>query len=243
MLSIYTKEINTFFSSLMGYIVIAVFLTITGLFMFVFPDTSLLRFGYASLGPFFQLVPNILTFIIPAICMRVFAEERATGAIELLITKPLREWEIVGGKYLACLTLVLIALLPTILYYFTIYRLGAPAGNIDAGGTIGSYLGLTFLAMAFVAIGLFASSVTNSQIVGFLLALALTFWCYFGFDLLASLPVFDGGLGLFLQSLGMQEHFRSLGRGLIDSRDVVYFLSFTAFFLLLTVISLERRKW
>ncbi|MCX8211636.1 MAG: ABC-2 type transport system permease protein [Neolewinella sp.] len=243
MLAIYTKEINAFFSSLIGYIVIAVFLMVMGFFMFVVPDSSLLRFGYASLGPFFTLAPNVLTFIIPAICMRAFAEEKQTGAIELLVTRPLRDVEIIMGKFLACLTLVVIALIPTLLYYYTVYQLGAPVGNIDAGGTIGSYLGLVLLSMAFVAIGLFASSLTSNQIVGFLLALALTFFFYFGFDLVASIPSFDGKPSLFIESLGMQAHFRSLGRGLIDSRDVVYFLSVTAFFLLLTVLSLERRKW
>lgn len=243
MLAIYRKEINSFFSSLIGYLVIAVFLLVLGLFLFVFPETSLLDFGYASLGPFFTLAPNVLTFIIPAICMRAFAEERQTGAIELLVTRPLRDIDIVLGKFFACLTLVIIALLPTVLYYLTIYQLGAPVGNIDAGGTIGSYLGLVFLTMAFVAIGLFASSLTSNQIVSFLLALALSFWCYFGFELLSTLPIFYLKGEAFLQSLGMQDHFRSLGRGLIDSRDIIYFLSLTAFFLLLTVLSLERRRW
>ncbi|TXF91682.1 gliding motility-associated ABC transporter permease subunit GldF [Neolewinella aurantiaca] len=243
MLAIYTKEINAFFSSLIGYIVIAVFLLVMGFFMFVVPDSSLLRFGYASLGPFFTLAPNVLTFIIPAICMRAFAEEKQTGAIELLVTRPLRDIEIVMGKFLACLTLVVIALVPTVLYYYTIYQLGAPVGNIDAGGTIGSYLGLVFLSMSFVAIGLFASSLTSNQIVSFLLALALSFFFYFGFDLVASIPGFDGRPALFIESIGMQAHFRSLGRGLIDSRDVVYFFSMTAFFVLLTVLNLERRKW
>jgi len=243
MLAIYRKEINAFFSSLIGYIVIAVFLVIMGLFLFIFPDTSLLDFGYATLGPFFTLAPNVLVFIIPAICMRAFAEEKQTGAIELLVTRPLRDFDIVMGKFLACLTLMLLALLPTLLYYVTVYQLGAPVGNIDAGGTFGSYLGLSFLCMAFVAIGLFASSLTSNQIVSFLIALALCFWCYFGFDLLAGLPFFYANGEVFVQNLGMQAHFRSLGRGLIDSRDVVYFLSVTAFFLLLTVLSLERRKW
>ena len=243
MLAIFQKEISAFFSSLIGYIVVGVFLLITGLFMFVFPDTSLLEFGYASLGPFFTLVPNVLTFIIPAVCMRAFAEERQTGAIELLVTRPLRDVEIVLGKFFACLLLVVIALAPTLLYYYTVYQLGAPVGNIDAGGTFGSYLGLLFLSMAFVAIGLFASSLTSNQIVSFLLALALSFFFYFGFDLFSTLPGLDGRLGLFVQSLGMQDHFRSLGRGLIDSRDVVYFLSLTGFFVLLTVLSLERRRW
>ena len=243
MLAIFRKEINSFFSSLIGYLVIGVFLLVMGLFLFVFPDTSLLTFGYASLGPFFTLAPNVLTFIIPAVTMRAFAEERQTGAIELLVTRPLTDWQIVLGKFLACLVLVLIALLPTLLYYFTIYQLGDPVGNIDGGGTAGSYLGLTFLSMAFVAIGLFASSLTSNQIVAFLLALALSFWMYFGFSLLASLPAFYLNGETLVESLGMQAHFHSLGRGLIDTRDVIYFLSLTAFFLLGTVISLERRKW
>lgn len=243
MLAIFWKEINTFFSSLIAYVVIGLFLVITGLFMFVFEDTSLLNYGFATLGPFFSLVPNIFIFVIPAICMRAFAEENQSGAIELLVTKPLRDIDIILGKYIACLLLVLFALLPTLLYYYTVYQLGAPVGNIDAGGTLGSYIGLVFLAMAFVAIGLFASSLTSSQIVSFLLATALCFWCYFGFDYLSQLPIFFGTLDAFLQDLGMLEHFNSLGRGLIDSRDVVYFLSVTAFFLLLTVLSLERRKW
>ena len=243
MTAIFRKEINAFFASLIGYVVIAVFLIVMGLFLFVFPDTSLINYGYATLGPFFTLAPNVLLFIIPAICMRAFAEERQTGSIELLVTRPLRDIEIVMGKFLACLTLVVIALLPTLLYYYSVYQLGEPVGNIDAGGTIGSYLGLLFLSMAFVAIGLLASSLTTNQIVSFLLALAITFWVYFGFDYLASLPVFYGSGDAFISSLGMQEHFRSLGRGLIDSRDVIYLLSITAFFLLLTVLSLERRKW
>ena len=243
MLAIFRKEINSFFSSLIGYLVIGIFLLVMGLFMFVFPDTSLLNFGYASLGPFFSMVPNVLIFIIPAVTMRAFAEERQTGAIELLVTRPLTDAAIVFGKFAACLLLVLLAFVPTALYYYTVYQLGAPVGNIDAGGTVGSYVGLAFLAMAFVAIGLFASSLTANQIVSFLLALALSFFLYFGFSLLAGLPLFYLSGENFVESLGMQQHFHSLGRGLIDSRDVVYFLSVTAFFLLLTIISLERRKW
>ncbi|CAH1000227.1 hypothetical protein LEM8419_01376 [Neolewinella maritima] len=243
MLAIYRKEISGFFASLIGYVVIGVFLIVMGLFLFVFPDTSLLTYGYASLGPFFRLAPNVLLFLIPAICMRALAEERQTGAIELLLTRPLRDWDIVLGKFLACLTLVVIALLPTLLYYYTVYQLGEPVGNIDMGGTLGSYLGLLFLSMAFVAIGLFASALTTNQIVSFLLALALSFWCYFGFDYLAALPVFYGNGDQLIASLGMQDHFQRLGRGLIDTRDVMYFMTLTALFLLLTVLSLDRRRW
>ena len=243
MLAVYRKEINAFFASLIGYVVIGVFLIVTGLFLFVFPETSLLNYGYATLGPLFTLAPNVLLFLIPAICMRALAEERQTGAIELLVTRPLTDWQIVLGKFLACVTLVVIALLPTGLYYYSVYQLGEPVGNIDTGGTIGSYIGLLFLSMAFVAIGLFASALTTNQVVSFLLALALCFGCYFGFDYLASLPIFYGNGDRLLGSLGMQEHFRSLGRGLIDTRNVVYFLSVTGVFLLLTLLSLARRKW
>ncbi|MEM6396235.1 MAG: gliding motility-associated ABC transporter permease subunit GldF [Bacteroidota bacterium] len=243
MLAIFRKELNAFFSSLVGYVVIGLFLTILGLFMFVFNDTSLLEYGFATLDPFFGLVPNVFILIIPAICMRTFAEERQTGAIELLLTKPLKEWRIVLGKFLACFSLVLFALLPTVLYYFTMYQLAQPVGNIDQGAIMGSYFGLVFLAGAFVSIGLFASSLTSNQIVSFLLAAALCFWMYFGFDYISTLDVFFGRSDAFIQSLGMRDHFDSLSRGLIDTRDLVYFVSITAFFLMLTLLNLERRKW
>jgi len=169
MLAIFRKEINAFFASLIGYLVIAVFLIVMGLFLFVFPDTSLLSYGYATLSPFFQLAPNVLLFLIPAICMRAFAEERQTGAIELLVTRPLRDRDIVLGKFWACLLLVVIALLPTLLYWYTLYQLAEPVGNVDVGGTLGSYLGLLLMSTTFVAIGLLASSLTTNQIVSYLL--------------------------------------------------------------------------
>lgn len=243
MLAVFRKELNAFFSSLVGYVVIGLFLTILGLFMFVFNETSLLEYGFATLDPFFGMVPNVFIFIIPAICMRAFAEERQSGAIELLLTKPLREWRIVLGKYLACFCLVLFALLPTVLYYLTMYQLAQPVGNIDQGAILGSYFGLVFLASAFVSIGLFSSSLTSNQIVSFLLAAALCFWMYFGFDYMSTLDAFFGSYDAFIQSLGMRDHFDSLSRGLIDTRDLVYFLSITAFFLMLTLLNLERRKW
>lgn len=243
MLAIFRKEINTFFSSLIGYVVIGLFLAILGAFLFVFPNTSLLEYGFATLNPFFNIVPNIFILVIPAITMRAFAEEKQSGAIELLVTKPITDLQIILGKYLASLALVLFALLPTLLYFLTIYQLAAPVGNVDIGGTIGSYIGLVFLAMAFVSIGLFASSLTSNQIVSFLLATAICFWCYFGFDYLSELPSFNGGIQAFVQELGMLYHFNSLSRGLLDSRDIIYFLSLTAFFIMLTLLSLERRKW
>lgn len=243
MYAIFRKEINTFFSSLIGYVVIGLFLAVLGAFMFIFPGTSLLDYGFATLGPFFSMVPNVFIFVIPAITMRAFAEERQSGAIELLVTKPLTDFQIIMGKYLASLVLVLFALLPTLLYFLTIYQLASPVGNVDIGGTVGSYLGLVFLAMAFVAIGLFASSLTTNQIVSFLIATAISFWCYFGFDYLSELSGLNTGLQAFVQELGMLHHFNSLGRGLVDTRDLVYFLSLTGFFLMLTLLNLERRKW
>ena len=243
MLAIFRKEINAFFSSLIGYVVIGLFLAILGAFLFVFPNTSLLEYGFATLDPFFTIVPNVFILVIPAITMRAFAEEKQSGAIELLVTKPITDLQIILGKYLASLALVLFALVPTVLYFLTVYQLAAPVGNVDIGGTIGSYIGLVFLAMAFVAIGLFASSLTSNQIVSFLLATALCFWCYFGFDYLSDLPAFNSGIQAFVQELGMLYHFNSLGRGLLDSRDLIYFLSLTAFFIMLTLLSLERRKW
>ncbi len=239
--AIFRKEINAFFSSLIGYIVVGVFLVLLGLFLFVFPDTSLLNAGFASLDPLFGLAPNIFIFLIPAITMRSFAEERQNGAIELLLTRPLREWDILFGKYLASLVLVAMALLPTLLYYLTIHQLGVPKGNLDAGGILGSYIGLFFLAAAFVAIGIFASSLTTNQIVSFLLAAALCFWFYFGFDYLSRLPIFVGKGDDTVQMLGMLYHFESLSRGVLDTRDLIYFFSLVALFLAGTLFNLERR--
>lgn len=243
MLSIFRKEINLFFSSLIGYIVVGVFLVVLGLFLFVFPDTSLLSYGFASLDPLFDMAPNIFVFLIPAITMRTFAEEQQSGTIELLVTRPISDWQIILGKYLASLMLVVFALIPTILYYYTIYDLGAPQGNLDSGGIMGSYIGLFFLAAGFVAIGVFASSITKNQIVAFLLATALCFWFYWGFDYLSRLPIFVGKGDDIVQMMGMLYHYDSLSRGVIDSRDVIYFLSISGFFLFLSMLALERRKW
>ncbi len=243
MWSIFRKEINLFFSSLIGYIVIGVFLVILGLFMFVFPDTSLLSYGFASMDQLFSMAPSVFVFLIPAITMRTFAEEQQSGTIELLVTRPIHELQIILGKYLAALALVLFAILPTILYYYTVYDLGAPRGNLDSGGIMGSYVGLVFLSAAFVAIGVFASSITTNQIVAFLLATALCFWFYWGFDYLSLLPIFVGRGDDVVQMFGMLFHYDSLSRGVIDSRDVIYFLSIIGLFIMMTLISLERRKW
>ncbi len=243
MWSIYRKEINAFFSSLIGYLVIAAFLVLLGLFMFVFPDTSLLEYGFATMEQLFSLAPSLFVLIIPAITMRTFAEEQQTGAIELLVTRPIADLSIILGKLLASLSLVVIALLPTVLYYYTVYELGNPRGNLDTGGILGSYVGLLMLAAAFVAIGVFVSSLTANQIIAFLLAAFLCFWMYWGFQYMSQLPVFVGRTDDLVQQLGMLHHYNSLSRGVIDSRDMVYFLSLIALFVFFTLLSLERRKW
>lgn len=243
MVSIFLKEVNTFFSSLIGYIVIGVFLIALGLVLFVFPDTSLLQYDYATLDQLFDIAPMIFAFLIPAITMRSFAEEQQTGTIELLATKPVSDLSIVLGKFLACLTLVVFAILPTLLYYYTVYQLGSPKGNLDSGAIMGSYLGLLFLGGAFVGIGVFASSLTNNQIVAFILATFLCFLIHWGFDLFSKLPVFVGKSDVLVQMLGIEYHYNSISRGIVDSRDVIYFLSVIAIFIMLTLTSLERRKW
>jgi ABC-2 type transport system permease protein len=182
-------------------------------------------------------------FLIPAVTMRTFAEEKQTGTIELLATRPITDWQIVGGKFLACFALVGFALVPTILYYVTVYQLGAPVGNLDSGGILGSYIGLFFLAGTFAAIGVFASSLTNNQIVAFVLATFLCFFTYLAFDYLSRLPIFFGKTDDIVQSIGIAYHYDSISRGVLDSRDVVYFLSIISLFLAATVLSLGRRRW
>ena len=182
-------------------------------------------------------------FLISAVTMRSFAAEKQTGTIELLVTRPITDWQIVGGKFLACMGLVVFALMPTLLYYLTVYQLGAPKGNLDSGGIIGSYIGLVFLAGAFVAIGVFASSLTNNQIISFVLATFLCFFIYLAFDLFSRLPLFYGKADDVVQSFGIQYHYESVSRGVLDTRELVYFISLIVLFLAATVLSLGRRKW
>lgn len=243
MASIFWKEINTFFSSLIGYIVIGVFLVIMGLVLFIFPDTSLLEYNVATLDQLFLMAPLVFMFLIPAVTMRSFAEEQQNGTIELLTTRPLSDLSIVLGKFLACLLLVVFALLPTLLYYLTVYQLGAPVGNLDSGAIAGSYFGLIFLAAIFVAIGIFASSLTTNQIVAFVLATFLCFLFHYGFYYFSQLPVFFGRTDDLVQMIGIDYHYESISRGLVDTRDLVYFLSVSALFIAMTVVSIGRRKW
>ena len=243
MLTLFIREINNFFNNLIGYISIGIFLVINSLFLWVFPlDTNVLQSGYASLEGLFSMGPFVFLFLIPAITMRFFADEKKSGTIEFLLTKPLTDLQIVLAKYFAAFVLVVFSLLPTLIYVVTVYRFGLPVGNIDMGATWGSYLGLLFLGAAFVAMGLFASSLTDNQIVSFIISIFLCGFAYIGFEFIYTLDLF-GQLDLFIRNLGIYAHYTSISRGVVDSRDMIYFLSIVVLFLLLTKIRLESRKW
>lgn len=243
MYSLLKKEIQAFLGSLIGYIVIVVFITIMGLIMWVFPgDLNVLDNEYASLSPLFTMAPWIFMFLIPAVTMRLFADENRSGTIELLLTKPLTDLQIILSKYFAGLLLVLFSILPTLVYYASIYYLGSPVGNLDQGGSWGSYLGLLFLAAGFVGIGLFSSSLSDNQVIAFIIAVFLSFFFFIGFDFISSLDLF-GAVDLLIMKLGINEHYASMSRGVIDSRDAIYFLSLIAFFIVLTRLKLSARKW
>ncbi|MFZ2905694.1 MAG: gliding motility-associated ABC transporter permease subunit GldF [Cyclobacteriaceae bacterium] len=242
MIQVIIKEFSSFLNSLIAYVVMGVFLTSMGLLMWVFPETSVMEYGYATMDTLFSLGPYVFIFLVPAITMRSFAEERKSGTMELLLTKPLTDWDIILGKFFACFLLVLFALLPTILYYFTISALGNPAGNIDTPGVIGSYIGLALLGGVFCAVGMVASSITSSQIVAFILAAFLCFILFTGFESIASLNVWSAN-ALLIKQVGMLYHFDALSKGLIDSRDIIYFLSVGAFMLLISKTILSARSW
>lgn len=243
MLSLLKKEIQSFLGSLIGYIVIIVFLTIVGLVLWVFPgNLNVLDGEYASLGALFNLAPWVFMFLIPAVTMRLFAEENRTGTIEQLLTKPLTDLQIIAAKYFAGFVLVLFSLVPTLIYFLSLYYLGSPQGNIDQGGMWGSYLGLLFLAAGFVAIGLFSSSLSDNQVISFIIAVFLSFICFIGFDFIGSLG-FLGSIDLLFIKLGINEHYTSMSRGVIDSRDALYFFSLIGFFFMLTKLKLASRNW
>jgi len=243
MWSIYKKEMNGFFSSLIAYLTIGIFLIIIGLFMWVFTETSILNGRYANMDQLFSLAPFIFMFLIPAITMRSFAEEKQHGTFEFLVTKPVTDAQIILAKYFACLSLVLFALLPTLIYFYSVYSLGSPVGNLDVGAIIGSYVGLFFLAAIFVAIGIFASSLSANQIVAFILAVFLCFFMYLAWSYLSGLPLFFGKTDLIVRSIGIDDHYISMSKGKIDTRDLVYFLTVISFFIYLTFVSLSKRKW
>ncbi|NOU45682.1 MAG: gliding motility-associated ABC transporter permease subunit GldF [Bacteroidales bacterium] len=243
MLALFRKEISSFLNSLTGYLVIAVFLLINGMFLWVFStEFNLLDFGYANLDGLFVLAPFVFLFLVPAICMRSFADEQKSGTIEMLLTKPITDLQIITAKYLSSLSLVIFSLIPTLIYYFTVYQLGLPKGNLDMGGIMGSYIGLFFLGATFTAIGIFSSSITDNQILSFILAAIISGFMYLGFEFIFSFSLF-GPFDLFIKQMGISSHYSSISRGVIDTRDILYFLSVIALFLSFTKLALSARRW
>jgi len=241
-IALFRKEINSFFSSIIGYIVIILFLLVNAIFFWLKSDDNILYYGYANMDLFFDRAPYIFLLLIPAITMRLFAEEKSIGTIESLMTKPISETKIILAKYLAAVVLVLIAILPTLTYYISLYYVGNPVGNIDTGAVMGSYMGLLLLASIYVSIGLFASSISDNQIVSLLISVVLCLAMTWGFNSLGSLSFFKS-LNLLIYELGILPHYVSISRGVIDTRDIVYFVGVNAFFLLGTKTVLQKRKW
>ena len=240
---LFKKEIQGFFSSLTGYLVIAVFLAVTGLCLWVFPGVlNIPESGYASLDSLFYIAPWVFLFLVPAITMRSFAEETKSGTIELLLTKPISEWQLTVAKFLAAATLVLIALLPCVVYIISVWQLGNPVGNLDTGATYGAMIGLILLGGVYAAIGTFTSSLTDNQIIAFIAAALTSFVFYEGFNALAKL-ISEAGVQDFISYLGIKEHYASISRGVVDLRDLVYFFGVMLLFLLLTQLKLQSRKW
>jgi ABC-2 type transport system permease protein len=240
MLSIFKKEINQFFSNLTGYIAIILFLLINAVFLFILKDSSIFEFGYASLEKFFELAPWVLIFLVPAITMRSLSDEFRTGTFEILKTKPLSAWQIALGKYFSILVVLLLAIVPTTIYIITIKTISAQ-GGIDSGGILGSYIGLFLLAAVFAAISLCCSGFTNNAVVAFLVSAFSCLILYFGFNALSKLPFFANELDYYIEMLGIDFHYRSLSRGVLDSRDLIYFLSVIFIFLLATVKNLHKK--
>ncbi|MCO6483719.1 MAG: gliding motility-associated ABC transporter permease subunit GldF [Flavobacteriales bacterium] len=235
------KEVQVFLGSLIGHMVIVVFLLLTGLALWVFPG-NVLDSGYANLGPLFEVAPWVFLFLAPAVTMRSFSEERRVGTMELLLTKPITELQLVMAKYVAALLLVLLALLPTLIYWYSIGALAVPPWNLDNGAIRGSYIGLFFLASSFTAMGIFASSLTESQIVSFLIAALLCFALYVGFGLMADFSALGAWEGP-VKNMGIEAHYTSMSRGVIDLRDVLYFLGVDAIFILATRTVVQSRTW
>lgn len=242
MIALFKKEITTFFTSPIGYLVIGLFLMATGLFLWVFDGPyNIPNSGFASLTPFFELAPWIFTFLIPAITMRSISDEDKAGTLELLLTKPITTWQLTLGKYIGIIALILIALLPTLTYVWAIYDLGNPVGNLDIGATIGSYVGLIFLAGAFASIGLYTSSLSNNQIIAFISAVCICFFLYYGFEGIAEYNAL-GAVDHYISKIGIKSHYDSISRGVVDTRDLIYFISTILFFLFLTTLRLKKHR-
>ena len=243
MWALFNKEISGFFSSLTGYLVIAVFLLLNSLFMWIVPGQfNVIGNGYATMDSLFAIAPWVFLFLVPAICMRMFSEEKRTGTLDLLYTRPVSELQIILAKFLASWALVLFSLLPTLIYFWSVSRLGSPPGNMDMGGTWGSYIGLLFLGGIYAAIGIFASSLTGNQIVAFILAVFLSFLMYLGFEFISGIA--ESGSTVFMISrLGISYHYNSISRGVIDSRDILYFAGVILLFIVGTRTVLQSNKW
>ena len=243
MFAIFIKEVSGFFSSLTWYVAATSFLVVNGLIMWVFPGAmNVLDSGYSTLETLFIIAPWVFLFLVPAITMKTFAEEKKNGTIELILTRPISDLRLVLGKYFASVLLVLLILIPSLIFFISVYLLGSPVGNIDTGGTWGSFIGLFFLAAAYAAIGVFASSLTDNQIVSFILAMVIALFVFSGFDSLASLGLFSDIKYLLVQ-LGINEHYSSMSRGVIDTRDVIYFVCLSSIFIIATRIRIQSRKW
>ncbi len=243
MIALLKKEISQYFASLTGYVVIFVFLLINGLFLWIIPtEFNIIDNGYAYLDNLFMLSPWLLLFIIPAITMRSFSEEKKNGTLEIILTKPISELQLTLSKFFANLIIVLLAISPTIVYYLTIYNISYPIGNVDSAGIFGSYIGLLMLSATFVSFGIFSSSITDNQVVAFIISITLCLFAYIGFEYIYSFNIF-GKYDLIIKNIGISPHYSSLSRGVIDIRDVIYFLSTISIFILLTKTSIESRKW
>ena len=243
MFDIYKREIGSFFNSLTGYVVIIVYLLVNSLFMWVLPgDWNILDSSYAGLDTLFILSPWIFLFLVPAVTMRTIAEEKRSGTLELLLTRPLTERQIIYGKYLAAVSLVVLAMIPGIIYYLSVYFLGEVPGNLDSGGILGSYLGLLFLASIYASCGVFASSLSDNQVVAFILAVLISAVMYIGFDVFALLPGLKA-IDELVVSLGINEHYKSMSRGVVDINDITYYLVCILILMELTRLVLVSGKW
>lgn len=240
--AVFLKEISSFFGSLSGYIVISIFLIANSLFLWVFPGQyNVLDSAYANLDTFFLMAPWIFLFLVPAVTMRLFSDEKRTGTIEILYTRPLSNLQIILSKYLAGISLVILSLVPTLIYFVSVGLLGDPVWNLDTGAFWGSFIGLFFLAAVYVAIGVFSSSITENQIIAFLTGMILSFFFYIGFEAISALEFWKGFSGA-VENLGINAHYKSMSRGVIDSRDVIYFVSISLLFIMSTKLILERKK-
>jgi ABC-2 type transport system permease protein len=240
MISIAKKELHQFFSSLTGYITIILFLLVDALYLFILKDSNIFDFGYATLESFFNLAPWVFIFLIPALSMRSFSDEFKTGTFETLKTRPLTSWQIVSGKFAAVEIVIITALIPTLLYVFTIHSLSA-AGNIDSGGITGSYIGLFLLASVFASISIWCSSLTSNAVISFLISAFACLILYFGFDAISKLPVFSGNADYYIEMIGINFHYRSISRGVIDTRDIVYYFSVIFLFLFATKKNINKK--